>query len=205
MTPNELITLVDGKNSCVPPWKLQNLWDTISICPDGDLLEIGSWRGGTSLMIAASAAMHKPNSHVFICDTFEGIVLAGENDNFHKDGDFSGTTSKEVVEDLLKSQNLENFTVLKGIFPYDTGDLVNTQNISFVHIDVDVYNGHMEIFKWLEGRLVNGAILIFDDYGSPTCQGATKAVHDYFDNREDFKLHIAKDAKFHSFAQYRKI
>jgi O-methyltransferase len=202
---DELMVLVDGKNSCVPPWKLVNLWETVKICPDGDILEVGSWRGGTSLMIAASSAEHRPTSKVYICDTFEGIVLSGPNDNFHKDGDFSGTTSKELVEELLSSQGLENFKVLKGIFPHDTGNQVDSEKIAFVHIDVDVYNGHMEIFKWLEGRLVNGAIIIFDDYGSPSCQGATKAVHEYFDNRSDFKLHIAKDTKFHSFAQFKKL
>lgn len=205
MNPTELIRLVDGKNSCVPPWKLMNLWDTIKICPDGDILEIGAWRGGTSLMMAASASVHKPSSKVFICDTFEGIVLAGPEDNFHKDGDFGDTTSKEVVEELLSNQGLSNFKVIKGIFPADTGNQVDSQNIAFVHVDVDVYAGHMEIFKWLEGKLTNGAIIIFDDYGSPTCLGATKAVHEYFDNREDFKLHIAKDTSLHSFAQYRKI
>ena len=203
MNPNELIALVDGKNSCVPPWKLLNLWDTIKICPKGDILEVGSWRGGTSLMIAASASENMPEARVFICDTFEGIVLAGAQDNFHKDGDFGGSTSKEIVEDLLKSQNLNNFTVLKGIFPFETGNQVDSNSIAFVHVDVDVYQGHMEIFKWLEGKLVNGAIIIFDDYGSPTCEGATKAVNEYFSNRLDFKLHISKDPSRHSFAQYK--
>jgi O-methyltransferase len=203
MNPQELIKLVDGKNSCVPPWKLYNLWEVGKLCPEGDFLEVGTWRGGTALMIASSASTFKPSTKVYICDTFEGIVLSGPEDNFHKDGDFSGTTSKEIVEELLLSQGLKNFKVLKGIFPFDTGKEIQEHKFSFVHVDVDVYQGHIEIFKWLKNKLVPGAIIIFDDYGSPSCKGATKAVHDFFDNRDDFELHIAKDTRFHSFAKFK--
>jgi O-methyltransferase len=203
MNPQELIQLVDGKNSCVPPHKLNNLWEVIKLVPEGDILEVGTWRGGTALMLAASASVHKPNSHVYVCDTFEGIVLAGPNDNFHKDGDFSGSTSKELVEDLLASKGLTNFSVHKGIFPRDTGDQITTNGLACVHVDVDVYEGHMGVFEWAQDKLVSGAVLIFDDYGSPTCLGATKAVHDYFDGREDFDLFVSPNLAYHTFALYK--
>jgi len=203
MNPQELIQLIDGKNSCVPPHKLYNLWDIVQRIPEGDILEVGTWRGGTALMLASSAATHKPKSHVYVCDTFEGIVLAGPNDNFHKDGDFGGSTSKELVEELLGSKGLTNFSVHKGIFPRDTGDQINTKGLSLVHVDVDVYEGHIGIFKWIQDKLVIGAVVIFDDYGSPTCLGATKAVHDYFDERTDFDLFVSQNSAYHTFAVYK--
>ena len=185
----ELFKVIKDNYSCIPFQKLDHLWNTVRDCPEGDILEVGCWRGGSSLMIADSARTHKPNSHVFVCDTFEGIVLSSEKDNYHKDGDFGDTTSKELVDELLTSYDLKNYSLHKGIFPHDTGEEVTSTKLAFVHVDVDVYEGHMGIFRWLEGKLVPGAIIIFDDYMSPSCLGATKAVHEYFDNNPDFEFH----------------
>lgn len=189
MNPVDLIRRVDGKNSCVPPQKLMGLWDYVRQAPDGDILEVGSWRGGTSLMLAASANQYKINFHTYICDTFEGIVKVTEKDNFHKNGDFGlGSTSKELVEDLMKEHDVKNVSIHKGIFPEDTGNEITSQKFGFVHVDVDVYQSHIDIFKWLEGRLVPGAIIAFDDYMGETCQGATAAVNEYFDGLADYQL-----------------
>ena len=189
MNPNNLIARVDGKNSCVPPGKLMGLWDYVKEAPTGDILEVGSWRGGTSLMLAASANQHKPNNHTYICDTFEGIVKVNERDNYHKNGDFGdGSTSKELVEDLMKEHSIQNVSVHKGIFPEDTGHEVTSRSLAFVHVDVDVYQSHIDIFNWLEGRLVPGAIIAFDDYMAPTCEGATSAVDEYFSGKDDYKF-----------------
>jgi O-methyltransferase len=170
--------------------------------PEGDILEVGTWRGGTALMLAASAQIHRPKAKVYVCDTFKGIALAGAKDNFHKDGDFGGDTSSQLVRDLLASQGLDNWSVHEGIFPRETGSELGNAEFGLVHVDVDVYQGHMEIFAWLEGRLVPGARIVFDDYASPTCQGATLAVHEYFDHNPNFKLVINANPAHHTWAEY---
>jgi O-methyltransferase len=184
--PADLIKRVFQKNSCVPPRKLLGLWEYVQEAPEGDILEVGSWRGGSSLMLAASAEQHKPNSHVYICDTFEGLVKVTDKDNFHKNGDFGDTTSKEVVEGLMVEYNLSNVTVHEGIFPEDTGNEVTSTKIAFIHIDVDVYQCYLDIFNWMEGKLVPGAIIAFDDYLIPTCEGATLAIDEYFKDNPNY-------------------
>ena len=175
--------------SVVHKQKLTFLWEAVEKAPIGDIVEIGCYKGGSSLVLSYSANTHSPSSNVFICDTFKGIALAGANDNHHKDGDFSDT-SKQRVGDLLSSNGLSNFVLIEGIFPDDSSHLVDTNTISVLHIDVDVYEGYKRILHWAQERLVPGAIVIFDDYSSKTCEGAKQAVLEYFKDRTDFELHL---------------
>ena len=190
MFAQQFIDIAGKGNSVVPGPRLNFLWESVKNCPQGDIIEIGTWRGGSSLVLAASAREFKPKSKIYLCDTFTGIALVGVNDNHHKNGDF-GDSSKQHVNDLLASQGLTNFEIFEGIFPYDTGHLIDTNNISLMHIDVDTYAGYLAILRWAQNRLVDNAIIVFDDYGDQTCVGARKAVDEYFANRDDFEMHLS--------------
>lgn len=196
------------KHTLLSQMKLEFLWDSIEKSPAGDIIEVGCFRGGSSLVIASAANLYKPQSKIYICDTFKGIALSGSKDNHHKDGDFN-TTSREHVNDLLKSKNLTNFELIEGIFPHETEHLINTNGISFLHIDVDVYDGYMSILKWAQNKLVPGAVIVFDDYSAWSCRGAKLAVDEYFAGRTDFELFLRKtdiedrnDAMKTSWARY---
>lgn len=193
---NEIIKIAK-QNSLIPHEKLGFLWDAVQNSSIGDIVEIGCYRGGSSLVLAYSADIYRSESKVFICDTFKGIALAGENDNYHKNGDFSDT-SKKFVDNLLQTHGLINYKLIEGIFPDESKLLVTTNTISVLHIDVDVYEGYKKILEWAKDKLVTGAIIIFDDYGTNTCLGATKAVTEYFENRNDFDLHLIKDNSYKS-------
>ena len=57
-----------------------------------DVLEVGVWRGGTGCLLAAKAQSLNRNATVFLCDTFSGVVKAGEIDNFYKGGEHADTS-----------------------------------------------------------------------------------------------------------------
>src|ERR1700687_1753935 len=86
----------------------------------GDLLEIGSWRGGTGCVIARRAELCKLPNKVYLCDTFKGVVKAGALDTFYKGGEHADT-SPEIVNELVHRLGLRNVEVLTGIFPEETG------------------------------------------------------------------------------------
>lgn len=192
MEAEKYISIASNGNTLVPPHKLNFLWESVKSSPGGDIVEVGTWRGGTSLVIAASARKHKPTSTVYLCDTYKGIALAGPEDNYHKDGDF-GDATKEQVNKLLTDQELNNFKILEGIFPHETAHLIPSIKISFLHIDVDVYAGYIAILKWAQDRLVDNAIIVFDDYSAQSCLGAKKAVDEYFKDRNDFEIHLTTE------------
>lgn len=188
------------QNSVVPHEKLVFLWDCVSNAPSGDLVEVGCWRGGSSLTIATAAQSFKPGSVFFICDTFKGVALTGEKDNVAKDGDF-GDTSREHVTQLLESRDLSNFRIVEGIFPH-TSEQVTSKTISFLHIDVDTYEGYKAILHWAQDKLVPGAIIVFDDYAYWGCKGVDLAVNEYFEGRNDFELHLQNVNDISSWAKY---
>lgn len=168
-------------HSLVDKHRCYELWDMVqqSAKLEGALLEIGVWRGGSGALIAKRAEVCKISDPVYLCDTFCGVVKATGRDDVYKGGEHEDT-SVEIVQDLIESLSLKNTNILKGVFPDETGEQIAEQKFRFCHIDVDVYQSTLEIVNWLWPRLVPGGIIVFDDYGLPTCKG----VRDYINERK---------------------
>ena len=56
--------------------------------------------------------------------------------------------------------------------------IINTK-ISFLHIDVDLYQPIKEILEHLYPKVVIGGVVVFDDYGHSSFEGAKKAVDEF--------------------------
>ncbi len=144
---------------------------------EGDIIEIGVWRGGTSATMAAALQLVSSKKSIFLCDTYSGVVKAGDFDIRYKGGEHSDT-SDQLVKDLLSSLQLENYHLLKGIFPEETGSAVENNTFSLCHIDVDVYQSAVDIIAWIYPKLSKGGALVFDDYGFRGCNGITYLVNE---------------------------
>jgi O-methyltransferase len=138
----------------------------------GNYLEVGVWRGGTGAIIAAAA---DADAKVFLCDTFEGVVMASSKDSHYLGGEHKDA-SEAGVNELLSRFQLGNTQVLKGIFPDETASFVNQYEFKFCHIDVDVFEGARAVTEWVWPRLVRGGVLVYDDYGFRGPDGVTKFV-----------------------------
>ena len=73
----------------------------------------------------------------------------------------------------------QNFKLLVGEFPTTTGDLV-LEPLSFVRIDVDVYDSGKSILDWCRTRMSPNGVIVFDDYGFLSTDGITKLVNENF-------------------------
>jgi len=160
-------------------YRCYELWDLVreSGKLGGDILEVGAWRGGSGALLAASGRAHGLAGHLYICDTFQGIVKGGPHDPVYKGGELSDT-SPETVLQLLASMDLDTASVHVGVFPDETGSQVVSSRIRLCHIDVDVYQGAAEITDWVWSRLPVGGLLVYDDYGFPNCRGVTRFVEE---------------------------
>ena len=172
-------TLVDIYR-CYELWTLAKQTATV----DGDILEVGVWRGGTGAILA-EAVKDISSKTVYLADTFSGVVKAGENDTYYQGGEHADT-SLEIVKELIQKQSLNNVTLLQGIFPEDTASKV-TGKISLLHSDVDVYQSSKDIVEWCLPRLSIGGFIVFDDYGFSTCQGVTTYCEEFRKN-PDFRF-----------------
>lgn len=138
---------------------------------EGDFIEVGVWKGGTALLLALRA----PTKHVFACDTYAGVVKAGENDPYYRGGEHADTSVDEV-QDFFAREGAANISVLQGVFPEATGAAVAGRRFAFAHIDVDVYASARDSFAAIWPQLVPGGIVVFDDYGFVGCEGVRKLV-----------------------------
>lgn len=155
-------------------YELFTLGQQMQMVP-GDILEVGVWRGGTGALLASSVRS-APNKHVYLADTFAGVVKAGTDDTVYVGGEHADT-SKEVVNDLLKSLNISNFSILQGIFPDETGNCIKGK-LSLLHCDVDVYSSTKSVVEYAIPLLSQGGAIIFDDYGFSGCEGVTRLVNE---------------------------
>lgn len=157
-------------------YELYSIAGQIGRLPQGDILEVGVWRGGSGALIAQAAKFHHLAGQVFLADTFCGVVKAGANDTKYQGGEHADT-SLAVVESLIfKQMNLDNVRVLTGVFPDDTGSAIRNHRFRLCHIDVDVYDSARDINDWVWPRLVRGGIVVYDDYGFEPCAGVTQYV-----------------------------
>lgn len=160
-------------------WRCYELYQLVREVSDipGDILEVGVWRGGTGATLAAAAKKWKPDARVWLCDTFTGVVKAGDNDASYSGGEHADT-SADAVRRLLGSLDLDNVDILPGIFPEETGGTLESNVISLCHIDVDVYQSASDIVSWVLPKMARDAVLVFDDYGFSSCNGITRLVDD---------------------------
>jgi O-methyltransferase len=155
---------------------------------EGDILEVGVWRGGTGCLMAKRVQALGSSAQVYLCDTFTGVVKAGPADRYYKGGEHADT-SQRVVLDLAERLGLSNVNLLAGIFPDDTGDQVAGRRFSLCHIDVDVYESALHVLEWVWPRMPVGGVVVFDDYGFSSCTGVTTLVNDRLDRPGALTIH----------------
>ncbi|HUX12031.1 MAG TPA: TylF/MycF/NovP-related O-methyltransferase [Spirochaetia bacterium] len=192
-------------NTLVDSYRCYSLWKLVeqAVQHEGDLLEVGVWRGGTGALIAHQASRARSDSRrsaedifdpsqasrcVFLADTFNGVAKAGPRDSYYRGGEHANTSLK-VVESLLGSLGIGNAILLEGVFPEDTGDLIDDHRFCFCHIDVDVYQSARDVFEWVWPRLTVGGIVVYDDYGFYGCEGVTAHVNEIFPDAQRTVIH----------------
>jgi O-methyltransferase len=166
-------------NTLVDVARCYELWDLLHGLRDvpGAVVEVGVWRGGTGAILARALNRTKTDEKIYLCDTFSGVVKAGDKDPTYRGGEHADT-SMEGVDKLLKTLLLTNAVLLKGMFPEETSMRIPDGPIALCHIDVDVYQSAKDTVNWVADRLSPGGALVFDDYGFPTCVGVTRLVNE---------------------------
>jgi len=129
---------------CYELWDLVHNIDSVPGC----VLEVGVWRGGTGAVLARAMLDAGRGDPIYLCDTFTGVVKAGQFDASYRGGEHRDTSLAHVrgVLDLL---GISNAVLLQGIFPDETCGAIASERIALCHIDVDVYQSAKDIFAWV--------------------------------------------------------
>ena len=150
----------------------------------GDFLEAGVYQGGTALMLRKILVEANEDKDLHLFDTFAGMPDTRPDRDLHKAGDFSNT-SVAAVSMLIGPSERVHFH--PGIIP-DTFSGVKLERIAFAHVDVDIHDAVYECCNFIYPRLTAGGIMVFDDYGFPSCPGARAAVDEFFADKPEVPL-----------------
>ena len=167
-----------GTRSLLPLAVLDELENGARMSPEGNLCEVGVYRGGSALRLYKVAL--DQGRRLFLYDTFAGIPYKDKMDQ-HEVGDFKDTSVEEIRWLMPKAE------IKVGVFPMT---LVDMTPISFAHIDCDQYASILASYSCLEPMMTQGGIMQFDDYFA--LDGARQAV-DMF--KSQHKHEVTKQGK----------
>jgi hypothetical protein len=167
----------------------------------GAFVECGVWRGGSILtMILRLQQLGVDDRDIYLYDTFEGMTRPTEHDRsaFEKDHALSTWASAEAAgatpwdyfygPDVLTLDKVRNLVLSSG-YPaarvhFVVGKVEETlpqmapPEVALLRLDTDWYESTLHELVHLYPRLVDGGVLIIDDYGH--WEGCRRAVDEYF-------------------------
>jgi O-methyltransferase len=152
----------------------------------GDVIETGVWRGGASILTAATLlSLGDEERGVWLADSFEGLPKADiENYPIDAEADILSTYDFLAVSEDRVRAALERYGVLddrvhflKGWFSDTLPPLLGNHQWSLLRLDGDHYESTIVALESLYPDLAPGGFVVVDDYGAiAQCQ---LAVNDF--------------------------
>ncbi len=175
--------------------RLYNLIQLVqeSISVEGDIVEFGSFSGGTGAIINETLLKSDIHKQIYLFDSFEGLPVSPLGVDERWGGTFSNICYQEVANNFKKFKNVN---IIKGNLVKEVYRLQD--KISFAHIDVDTYHAVKKVTEHIYPLLSKGGIILYDDYGfSPNCLPLTFWVDNFYKNRIDcFKFYLPSNGFF---------
>ncbi len=213
ITPSDIAIINQVKDYTLTP--AERLWGLLNAVRyitrekiEGDFVELGVWRGGSSMAAALEFKRVGSVRKIWMYDTFEGMSEPTSVDRK------SGPTSDPAIVKWQKTrlgegsdwcraslndvrQNMEKTGYPNHMIQFVVGKAENTLSdckpdlISILRIDTDWHAPTKAAMEQLYGRLAVGGVLILDDYGSWV--GARLAVDEYFAAKGSMPLMVRLD------------
>jgi O-methyltransferase len=193
--------------------RMHALWQTIQHVVrrriDGDVVECGVWRGGSSMLAALTLmALGDTWRRLYLYDTFAGMSEPTERDynllervpmtevwdgiRDDRDAPVLAFASLEEVRDNMARTGYPADRVVYGQGRVeDTIPATVPERIAVLRLDTDWYESTRHELEHLWPRVVPGGVLFIDDYGH--WAGARDAVDEFFAQRPDAPLLVRVD------------
>ncbi len=180
--------------------RLYSVYKSVEYCIknniEGDFVECGVWKGGSSMMIALTLQKNNiTDRKIYLYDTYEGMSKPSKEDvnyaNNIAEKKYTETMNSESGSDWCRSEieevkahlystgyPKENIIFVKGKVE-DTIPETIPKKIALLRLDTDWYESTKHEMEHLFPILSKNGVLIIDDYGH--WLGCRKAVDEYFD------------------------
>jgi hypothetical protein len=160
----------------------------------GDFAEFGVFRGHTTIEAWKASKRHGLSDMQFwLFDSFEGLPEVGGEDlgGPFETGEFR--SSRRDFEAVLQKNRVDlgRTHIVEGYFDDTLASTETSRRFSVVWIDCDLYESTVPVLKWLTNRLVEGAVICFDDWftfsGRPD-KGEQLAVAEWLQSEPEINL-----------------
>jgi Macrocin-O-methyltransferase (TylF) len=149
----------------------------------GNLIELGSSRAGTAIILARWLRARRIPKIVYACDSFQGFDLKELRQEralslSNPKEDAHASTSFEYVSKKLQRLGVsETVKPIQGYFQETLPRLQGSYCLALV--DCDLKESMTFCARWVFERLVVGGWMAFDDYVSEDYRGAKLAVDEF--------------------------
>ncbi len=142
---------------------------------EGDIVEVGVWEGHKYLLFLDEA--EKMQKDCYAIDSFKGLPKPGQYDNakIYSEGRFN-VGGAQWLHDKVKSRS--RACICEGFIP-ELLEHISIEKISFIHIDVDIYEPTKCTFEWAWPILSPGGIIVCHDYKEGNQQNCSRAVREW--------------------------
>ena len=167
----------------------------------GDFVELGCYRGDTSVLLGKLLKDRTPRKNLYLYDSFAGLPEKTREDTSGAGANFQAgallVTKREVATKLKKHglhlasqpQNLPTIILKKAWFADLTpADL--PEHIAFAFCDGDLYSSIQTSLTLVAPRLAAQGIILVHDYNNPELPGSARAVDEVLRAHPDFSLKI---------------
>lgn len=170
-----------------------------SLACEGDICEFGVAQGATSALLANEIL--NTDKTLWLFDSFEGLPKPSEKDLLKDDifklGEiekYQGTMAFEidVVKQRLRDAKIPNekTIIIPGLIEDTLRGTHLPSKVCFAYVDFDFYQPIINTLKFLSKTLVEGGVIIVDDYDWFST-GAKEAVDEFMsDYKEEFEFTI---------------
>jgi O-methyltransferase len=142
---------------------------------DGDVAECGVYKGGSARLLATMF----PNKKIFLFDSFEGMLESDTLERGHQKGDFRDTSLEQVRSYLSDKPNCSFFP---GWIP-SSASFLREERFCLVHLDLDLYQSTKAAIEIFWPKIVDGGVIVFDDWEWQNCPGVKQSITEYFDDQ----------------------
>lgn len=160
---------------------LRCLEQSLNQTEKGAVVELGSYVGTTSLFISRYLKLQKNPREFFVYDSFEGLPEKSSKDQSRagdqfRVGELSATKKQFILN--YKKAGLPLPCIKKGWFS-DLAEADLPPEIAFAFLDGDYYDSIAISLQLIWPRLVEGAVVVVDDYMNEALPGAARAVDEW--------------------------
>jgi len=183
---DKFMSLVDKHSGLLPipnwHWNLSvALWCAkTALRLNGDFVELGVFKGHTTLFLAEYLNFSAIDKHWYLYDTFTGIPTEDLNNESwieKNKGVYVNTYSYEEVKERFNAYS--NIHVVQGRVPDIFTETPPPSKIAFLHVDLNSARAEVAALDAIYDSMVTGGIILFDDYGWAVCGEQHQAINEW--------------------------